>query len=231
MEINPAVPSSTQSNTQSKSTSSLTGLADNLDNFLTILTTQLQHQDPLSPLDTHEFTNQLVLFAGVEQDIQGNSSLEKLIALQQNNVAVGAVSYIGQTIEASGQTNMLRNEEAKFGYSLPGNAKSAILQISDANGKPVLATPAQTTAGRHDFVWDGRDAQGNLLPEGPYSIAVLAVDSADQPIPITYSVSGRVTGVEMANGDATLTLGDVAIPLTQVTRIREASDEAGAPAQ
>jgi len=228
MEINPTASSISQSNTQSKSNSSLTGLADNLDNFLTILTTQLQHQDPLSPLDTHEFTNQLVLFAGVEQDIQGNSSLEKLIALQQNNVAVGAVSYIGQNIEATGQTNMLRNGEAKFGYTLPGNAKSAALQISDASGKPILSTPAQTTAGRHEFVWDGKDTQGNPVPEGPYSITVLAVDADDQPIPATYSVSGRVTGVEMINGDASLNLGDVAIPLTQVTRIREVKDEAGA---
>ena len=228
MEINPAATSTTQSTTQSKASSSLTGLADNLDNFLTILTTQLQHQDPLSPLDTHEFTNQLVLFAGVEQDIQGNSNLEKLITLQQNNVAVGAVSYIGQNIEAAGQTNMLRNGEAKFGYTLPGNAKSAIVQITDAGGKPVLAAPAETIAGRHEFVWDGKNALGNQLPEGPYSISVLAVDPADQPLPITYSVSGRVTGIEMTNGDATLNIGDVAIPLTQVTRIREADDPAGA---
>ena len=229
MEINPAVSSATQSNAQSNSNRSLTGLADNLDNFLTILTTQLQHQDPLSPLDTHEFTNQLVLFAGVEQDIQGNSSLEKLIALQQNNVAVGAVSYIGQNIDATGQTNMLRNGEAKYAYTLPGNAKSATLQISDASGKTILVTPAQTTAGRHEFTWDGKDSLGNLAPEGPYSITVLATDAADQPIPVSYSVSGRVTGVEMTNGDATLNLGDVIVPLTQVTRIREANDAAGTP--
>ncbi|MDH3700685.1 MAG: flagellar hook assembly protein FlgD [Alphaproteobacteria bacterium] len=229
MEINPAASSATQSNAQSNSNRSLTGLADNLDNFLTILTTQLQHQDPLSPLDTHEFTNQLVLFAGVEQDIQGNSSLEKLIALQQNNVAVGAVSYIGQNIDATGQTNMLRNGEAKFGYTLPGNAKSATVQISDASGKPILVAPAQTTAGRHEFTWDGNDSLGNLVPEGPYSITVLAADAADQPMPVTYSVSGRVTGVEMTNGDATLNLGDVIIPLTQVTRIREANDAASTP--
>lgn len=227
MEITPAVPSTTQSTPQSNSRSALTGLADNLDNFLTILTTQLQHQDPLSPLDTHEFTNQLVLFAGVEQDIQGNSSLEKLIALQQNNVAVGAVSYIGQTIEATGQANMLRNGEAKFTYTLPANAQSASLQITDAGGRVVLTAPAQTTAGRHEFVWDGTDSLGNSVPEGPYGITVAALDPTDQPLPVTYSVSGRVTGVEMIDGDAALTLGDVVIPLAQVTRIREASDPAG----
>ena len=227
MEITPADPSTTQSTRQSDSRSALTGLADNLDNFLTILTTQLQYQDPLSPLDTHEFTNQLVLFAGVEQDIQGNSSLEKLIALQQNNVAVGAVSYIGQTIEATGQANMLRNSEAKFTYTLPANAESAVLQITDAGGRVVLTAPAETTAGRHEFVWDGKNSLGDSVPEGPYSITVAALDPTEQALPVTYSVSGRVTGVEMIGGDAALTLGDVVIPLAQVTRIREAGDPAG----
>ena len=79
----------------SKSDLALVDLANNLDNFLTILTTQLQYQDPLSPMETSEFTNQLVMFTGVEQQVQQNQNLEKLIALQSNNLAISAVTYIG----------------------------------------------------------------------------------------------------------------------------------------
>lgn len=211
----------TTQSAQSNSTSSLAGLSNNLDNFLKILTTQLQYQDPLSPLDTHEFTNQLVLFAGVEQQIQENKNLEQLITMQQNNLAVGAVSYIGRNIEASGQTNMLQNGEARFGYILPENAQAATLQISDASGTPILVSSAQTAAGRHEFVWDGKNILGQQVPDGAYTLTVSAANSDSQPISVEYRVSGRVTGVELVNGDATLALGDVAVPLARVTQIRE----------
>src|SRR3546814_5759772 len=99
--------------TQRKSASSISKLSSDLDNFLTILVTQLQFQDPLSPLDTHEFTNQLVLFSGVEQQIQQNQNLEQLITLQKNAVALGAVDYIGKNVEATGKTTMLQDGAAQ----------------------------------------------------------------------------------------------------------------------
>ena len=224
MEINELGAANSQS-AQSGSSSSLAKLSEDLDSFLTILTTQLQNQDPLSPLDTHEFTNQLVLFAGVEQDIQQNRNLEDLISLQQNNVAIGAVSYIGKEVEASGQEASLQDGEAKFSYVLPEAAQAATLSILGPDGKPVFLTAAETSAGRHDFVWDGKDSLGNTLPDGAYKIQVSAANSDDQPIDVDYSIIGRVTGVQVDDGDATLTLGTVDVPLSKVTRIRDATEE------
>ena len=77
-------------------------LAENFDTFLQLLTTQLQHQDPLSPMESNEFVAQLVQFSEVEQAIASNKSLEKLIDLQNTNQATAAIGYIGQTVEAAG---------------------------------------------------------------------------------------------------------------------------------
>ena len=103
----------------SDSKASLSKLTEDLDNFLTLLTAQLQHQDPLEPLDTHEFTNQLVQFSSVEQSIQQNKNLESIIELNQNNMAISAVSYIGKEVSATGQKNMLANGKATFSLPYP----------------------------------------------------------------------------------------------------------------
>ncbi|HZZ11369.1 MAG TPA: flagellar hook capping FlgD N-terminal domain-containing protein, partial [Paraburkholderia sp.] len=73
-------------------------LAGNFDTFLTLLTTQLQNQDPLSPMDSTQFTQQLVAFSGVEQQINTNNNLQSLIALNQSQQAASAVSYIGHSV-------------------------------------------------------------------------------------------------------------------------------------
>lgn len=220
MEIETLTPAAAQ---PANSSSSLSALSKDLDNFLTILTTQLQYQDPLSPLEANEFTNQLVLFAGVEQQIQQNRNMEDMIALQQNNVAIGAVSYLGQNIEATGRTAMLTGGQAQFAYTLPGDASSATLTILGPDGKAVFAGLAQRSAGQHEFQWDGKNVLGQALPEGPYTIAIAAKDAAGEAMEVKYSVSGRVTGVALDGDAPTLSLGDVTIPLSQVTRIREAS--------
>lgn len=207
--------------------SALAGLSKNLDNFLTILTTQLQFQDPLSPLDTHEFTNQLVLFTQVEQQVQQNKKLDSLITLQQNNVALGAVSYIGNIVEASGQTTRLEDSLAKFSYFIAKDADRATLRITDANNDIVLIQDMSKEAGIHDFVWDGRDGQGNQLDDGTFTFTVTAVDRNDKPIGVDHTVFGRVTGIQFDNGNAILSMGDVLVPLSQVNGVALPPDPQG----
>ena len=218
---------STPGITQSNSSSSLSNLSSNLDNFLKILTTQLQHQDPLSPMDTHEFTNQLVQFASVEQQIQGNRNLESLISLQETNIMVGAVSYIGKEVEATGQTTTLEDGKAKFIYSLPEEATASILAIYDENGTQVLFKQADKEAGRHEFIWDGKDTKGAAMPEGDYTIQVVAVNADNEAITPAYSITGTVTGVGIDDGEATLSLGGMNVPLANVVRVIEQDGEPG----
>ncbi len=207
--------------TESNSSSSLSKLSSDLDSFLTILTTQLQFQDPLEPLESSEFTNQLVLFAQVEQDIQQNQNLEQMVSLQQDNIAVGALSFMNKSVDVAWPVSELRNGEASFSYILSREATAATLTILDQNGQSVRTETAEVTEGRHDFDWDGKDDIGNTLEDGVYIIQVNALDANNQPIEVGYSTFGTVTGVALDGGTAILEIGDVQVPLGNVTRIRE----------
>ena len=137
----------------SDSRAALSKLTSDLDNFLTILTAQLQHQDPLEPLDTHEFTNQLVQFSSVEQAIQQNKNLESIIELNQNNMAISAVSYIGKEVSAAGKSNMLVNGKATFSYTLPEAAQAGTISITNQAGDVVFFGQAERTPGTHCLLY------------------------------------------------------------------------------
>jgi len=216
-----AAASSNSSAVTNASSQALADLSGNLDNFLTILTTQLQFQDPLSPLDTHEFTNQLVLFTSVEQQVQQNKNLENLVALQQNAVALGSVSYIGQVIEANGNTTQLEDSVAKTTYFLPKNALTARLTITDQAGDVVLTRDIPSEAGIHTFVWDGNNSQGIQQPDGPYTFTITAKDNADNLIKHDQTVFGTVTGVQFDSGNAILLIGDIPVPLTDINGVEQ----------
>lgn len=206
----------------SQAQSAQDNLSSDLDNFLMILTTQLQNQDPLSPLDTHEFTNQLVMFADVEQSIQQNANLEKMLSLQGTNQAIGAVSYMGQNVKVDYNAFPKKAEETKtLEYTLPQDAKTATIQVFDAQDNLVYTGPAETSKGTHSFEWEGKDGDGNHLPEGAYSFQIKAVDSDDKAIEedLKYSVSGQVESVEYADGQTILHLGDVPVNINRVEAI------------
>lgn len=211
--------------TVADSAKSLAGLAGNFDNFLKILTAQLQHQDPLAPLDSNEFTSQLVAFTGVEQQIRQNKHLESLIELETLGQSVAAVSYIGKTIEANGDTNMLTDGETTFSYLLPESAKTAAIRVFNSEGEVVFQQPVDTAAGIHDFVWDGSNTQGGTEPDGVYSFKVSAVNADDGQINVTHRVVGRVNGIAFDNGKTILGIGDVGVPLDAVTGVKEPPDD------
>ncbi len=214
-----AAASSTSSAVAGASSQALSDLSGNLDNFLTILTTQLQFQDPLSPIESSEFTNQLVLFSSVEQLVQQNKNLESLVTLQQNAVALGSVDYIGKVIETNGNTTQLENSIAKTTYFLPKNALTARLNISNASGDVVLTRDIPTTAGIHAFVWDGLNGQGIQQPDGPYTFSITAKDTSDNLISHDQTVFGTVTGVQFENGTSILQMGDIPVSLSDINGV------------
>lgn len=202
-------------------------LAGDFNQFLTLLTTQLANQDPLSPMDTTEFTNQLVLFAGVEQQIASNENLEELISLSGGNQAVQAVSYIGKSVEANGNIFQLTDDGAELGYDLDAEAQTATILIFDPNDTLVLLEPANIEAGRHSFKWDGRNSEGVLLDPGAYSFAVSAIDEDSAGIDVGTSVTGVVDGVEVRDEGVILTVGETEMLLDNVFGIRKAIIEEG----
>ena len=102
-----------------KSTVDNNSLASNFQTFLTLLTTQLKNQNPLDPLDTNQFTQQLVQFAQVEQQIKQNTQLETLISIEKSAQATTALAYVGATVAIDGQTAALKNGQATWTFNVP----------------------------------------------------------------------------------------------------------------
>lgn len=202
-------------------------LADNFDTFLVLLTTQIQNQDPLEPLDSSQFTEQLVQFSGVEQAIQTNQKLDLLLEAQAGNQLTGAVSYIGKSAEFISDKLFLSGGAAKISYSLESTAAQTTINIIDSAGRVVRTVSGETSNGRHEYVWDGLNSSGIELPEGIYNFSVTAVTADNETIETVSATFGEVTGVEIADSIATLIVGGLGgVSFEQIFAIRENESEA-----
>ena len=211
MEITPISPPA-----DSRATQSTSKLAETFDTFLGLPTAQLKNQDPLNPLDSSQFTEQLVMFSRAEQSIASNRNLETLIELFQSGNASSAVNYLGTTITAEGDEAVLSNGSAGWQYELYGNASQTTINVANSAGNTVFTGPGLTSKGTHDFVWDGTTNQGVPQPEGLYTITITAKDGNGQNVATNTIIEGVVSGVESLNDGAILSVGGVKIPLENV---------------
>lgn len=197
---------------------------NDFDKFLYLLTQQLQHQDPLEPMDTSDFTNQLVQYSNVEQSIKVNQNLENLISLQHATTTVGMVGYIGKEIEAAGDKLALVDGAAKFKYALTDRADTITVKVKDKDGHVVREFVGETAAGPHEVSWDGKDAQGNQMTDGAYTIEVKAVkmnNGVPQDLTVYTAMIGRVNGVNTDYNNPGVVVGTVSIPFNNILSIRE----------
>jgi len=213
----------TPPSTSSSSTNGVPDFTSNFNTFLTLLTTQLQNQDPLSPLDSNQFVQQLVSFSEVEQQINTNDNLKQLIQLQDTNQAIAATPLVGQTIEFSSPTTTLENGSASFAYTLPSNTAATNLLVEDAQGNVVYSTSGSTSAGQHDFAWNGQTPTGLQMPDGgQYTLQVVAADASNNPVNATVTSFGKVDGVTIANNQTTVDISGLSVPLSELVAINPA---------
>ncbi|THD81281.1 MAG: flagellar hook assembly protein FlgD [Phenylobacterium sp.] len=209
------------------STNALAQLSSNFQTFLSLLTTQLQNQDPLSPLDSNQFTQQLTQMSGVEAQLQANSLLQSI----SNNTGTGistAVSMIGKNVKATSATANLTGGQAQWTYNLPTAASDLKLTITNAAGQVVHAeAPSDMSAGDHTLSWNGKDLGGVQLPDGTYTLQVTATDSTGTAISTTSYVQGNVSAVEQSNGQTLITVNGTQVPWNQVTTITNPSATGG----
>ncbi len=211
-----------QSKNPSKSEAGSKKLSDDFDNFLLLLTTQLKNQDPTEPLDVNQFTNQLVLFSGVEQQIATNENLEKLINFQTSSQLSGAVGYIGKTVDAKGNAGELVNGLAGFSYELDAAAATVTVVITDAASRAVFSGQGTTFQGKNLVSWDGTNAfTGAKEADGTYFVNVLAKNSAGETITSRTMTTGRVSGAEMKDGEMVLTVAGTYVKLADVKAVRD----------
>lgn len=206
---------------QQKTSNAGTQLTEDFAQFLNLLTVQLQNQDPLSPMDTTEFTNQLVAFSGVEQQINTNQKLDSLVSLEIGTAFSVAQNYVGQDVSYISSEFDFTGAPTKLRYSLEGNAALSKINITDEQGKLVYTTDASKNIGAHEFVWDGTLTAGGKAKSGTYEIHIDALDVNQDPVNTTTVVTGRVRGTETQGGQIFLLVGDRAVGLSNILNTSE----------
>lgn len=204
---------------QTAGNNAFSGLATNFDTFLTLLTTQLRHQDPLDPLDTEQFTSQLVQFSGVEQSIRTNTHLETLIALQSASERGGALSLVGRTATLAFDAAALTDDGAAWRYTLPDGAAGAALAIVDAAGETIARAEGAAAAGPHDFRWNGERADGSKAAPGVYRLIVEAKDAGGAPLRAEVETTALIEAVSFGPGGTMLETAGGLAPLDALRRV------------
>lgn len=221
--------------TTDTNSTALNKLDGDFQSFLKLLTVQLQNQDPTEPLDTNQLTDQITQFSQVEQQINTNKSLTKLLAANQTNAINSAVSYVDRFVEYEGDTFYHRKGGVPIlSYELPKEAKDVTVSITDDKGK-VLYTKNVTADGQtlaktpYPIAWDGKDLSGNVMNSGKYKVNITATDADGKAITASTRITDMVTEVGVVDGEITLTMGDLKIASSKVRTIKGLYAEVDTP--
>jgi flagellar basal-body rod modification protein FlgD len=194
-------------------------IAGNFQTFLSLLTTQLQNQNPLSPLDTNQFTQQLVEFAGVEQQLKTNDSLATLVTLQQTTQNSQALEYVGKTAVVTGNTTALSNSSATWELNVPSDATLNIT-IASSTGQTVYSGTYSASKGNNQpFNWNGQGSDGTQWPDGLYTMTATAKDSNGNDVAVTTEVGGTVSSVDLTQSPPLLSINGSQYTLSQVKAV------------
>lgn len=209
----------TSSTIQAKQHSS--SIAGNFDSFLRLLTTQLANQDPLSPMDSNQFTEQLVQFASVEQAVNSNSKLERLVELLDGANLSNGASYLGREIVADGRTMELgRDGSTSFTMTTAEKPALTIVRVTNAEGHEIATLEPTPKLGEQTVIWDGRKSDGFRAPNGTYRVEVEAYDASGAPLDVSTGIAGTVHAVETDGEGLHVYVGDRRIALEDIEAVR-----------
>jgi flagellar basal-body rod modification protein FlgD len=209
----------TTSNAATSGNSALNSLSSNFSDFLSLLTTQLQNQDPTSPMDSNQFTSELVQFSSVEQQINTNTSLTQLIQLTQAGEVMQSSAMVGKQVEVQSGDLVLQNGQANVKFTAPA-AEPALVSVSTDAGTKVLDTAITATKGANTWTWNGKNGSGNSMPDGTYTVAVTGVNADGSSSALAYTVVGTATGVQTdGTSSLQLQLGALSVPFSAVRSV------------
>jgi flagellar basal-body rod modification protein FlgD len=193
-------------------------LGSNFSNFLSLLMTQLQNQDPTSPLDTNEFTSQLVQFSSVEQQINTNTNLTQLIQLTQASQIQQSAGLLGKPVTVSSSQLSLQAGAAAINFETTA-AEPIAIAVYNASGAQVQSATLTSTAGSNTWTWDGKNASGNTMADGAYTVSVNTVDTDGAASAVAFTVTGTATSVKNNNGTVQLQMGSLTVPFSSVVSV------------
>ena len=207
----------TSAASSTSATNALTALSGNFNDFLNLLLTQLQHQDPSSPMDTNTFTSELVQFSSVEQQITTNASLTSLIQATQGSEVIQATGVVGKQVTLNTAQVPLQNGSATVNFTT-ANAEPIAISLTNSSGVDVKDVSLTSNAGSNTWNWDGADNNGSRLPDGAYTATVTG-SSGGATAPVPFTVSGTATGVTNTNGTINLQVGPVSTGFSNVVSV------------
>jgi flagellar basal-body rod modification protein FlgD len=214
---NPSVTAAVNATTTAAKVTDKETLASNFTAFLQLLTTQLKNQNPLDPLDTNQFTQQLVQFAQVEQQLKSNDQLAALVSLQKTAQATAALDFVGQTVSVDGSTARLADGQAAWTLQVPKPAV-VTLNIKNATGQQVFTGTYTMGAGTQTFRWDGR-SNGVQWPAGNYTIAATAKDASGGAVGIATEVQDVVDSADLTQNPPVLSIAGQDYTLDKIKRV------------
>lgn len=189
-------------------------LLESYDTFLQILTAQLENQDPTEPMDASEFTNQLVQYSAVEQQININEKLDQMLTNQNSNGITPLLTYVGQYTEVAADGELVvQSSQAMMTYNLPSTVTSVTLSIQDEDGNVIASIDGPAEEGLNRFAWDATLSDSTTAEDGVYSYVLTAENSSGDEVTLDdVRIIGQVTGIETdADGDISLMIGDLTV--------------------
>jgi flagellar basal-body rod modification protein FlgD len=196
----------------------LNSLTSNFSDFLTLLMTQLQNQNPTSPLDTNQFTSELVQFSQVEQQINTNSNLTQLIQLTQASQVEQSASMLGKPVTVNSTQLTLQNGTATINFST-ATSEPVVIGIYNASGTEIQSATLTSDAGSNTWTWNGKNASGNTMADGAYTVTVNTVGTSGSTSKVPFTVSGTATAVQNNSGTVDLQMGGLTIPFSSVVSV------------
>jgi flagellar basal-body rod modification protein FlgD len=209
---------SAASNSSVASAVNNTEIASNFTTFLQLLTTQLKNQNPLDPLDTNQFTQQLVQFAQVEQQMKSNDQLASLVSLEKSAQASTALAYVGSTVVVDGATSPLADGSAAWSLNVTKPSTATVI-IKDPTGQTVYSGTYAVNPGNQQFTWNGRGNDGKLWPDGNYTLSATALDANQQSVAISTEVQAKVDSVDLTQDPPLLSINGQNYSLDKIKRI------------
>jgi flagellar basal-body rod modification protein FlgD len=206
------------SSASQSSNNALSSLSSNFGDFLKLLMTQLQNQDPSSPLDTNQFTSELVQFSSVEQQINTNTSLTQLIQLTQAGEVMQGSSMTGKRVTVSSDHVPLQNGQGTIQFTAPA-AEPVDIAIYNDSGAKLSDSMLMASKGSNTWTWNGTTSSGSTVPDGSYKVAVTGANADGTTSALTFSGIGTATGVQSQSNGMQLQLGALSVDFSKVQAV------------
>jgi flagellar basal-body rod modification protein FlgD len=199
-------------------TSALASLSNNFSDFLQLLMTQLQNQDPSSPMDGNQFTSELVQFTQVEQQINTNQDLTQMINLTQASQVEQSAGMLGKPVTVNSGQLTLQNGQSEINFNT-GSPEAVGITVYNAAGAAVATANLTTSAGANHWTWDGSGPNGVTEPDGAYTVSVTQIGVSGTNVAVPFTVTGTATAVQNNSGTVDLQMGGLTLPFSSVISV------------